>query len=199
MARCTNAALPSLPPSSLPTFRGDIKRCVADDRHFAISFTQPLGMWLVSLIVAISLIFAGTPAVSQSVVAGDVVKIDGKVYRLWDIDALEPHQRCIDGWAGGAVAKLALYELVRDHQVTCQPKGTDRKGRTVAVCRADGVDLGATMISIGLARAHTHSNSDYVERETSAKAAKLGIHRHDCIKAWQWLEQKAEPVQHLSR
>lgn len=156
-------------------------------------------MWLFSIIVAISLFSVSAPAVSQTVVAGDLVKVDGKAYRLWDIHVLEPHQRCLDGWAGGTVAKLALYELVRDHQVTCQPKGTDRNGRTVAVCRADGVDLGATMISIGLARPLTHNNSDYVERETSAKAANLGIHKHDCIKAWQWLEQQAEPVQHSSR
>ena len=156
-------------------------------------------MRIFSLLVAVSLICVGTPAVSQTVVVGDVVKVDGKAYRLWDIDALEPQQQCADGWAGGAAAKLALYELVRDHQVACQPKGTDHNGRMVAVCRADGVDLGATMISIGLARVHTRGNSHYVEREASAKAAKLGIHKHDCIKAWQWLGQQAEPVQHSSR
>lgn len=173
--------------------------CVAWGRDFATSIIQHLEMRIFSLIAAISLICAGAPAASQTVVVGDVVKVDGKAYRLWGIDALEPQQQCADGWAGGAAAKLSLYELVRDHQVACQPKGTDHNGRIIAVCHADGVDLGAAMISLGLARAHTRDNSDYVEREASAKAAKLGIHKHDCIKAWQWLEQQAEPVQRSSR
>ena len=53
---------------------------------------------------------------------------------------------------------------------------TDRYGRSVAVCRADGRDLGADMVSAGMAWAFTRYSSDYVSQERAAIGAGIGVH-----------------------
>ena len=95
-------------------------------------------------------------------------------------------RRCDDGWPAGQEASAYLYDLIRGRKVTCEPKTTDRYGRTVAICRADGRDLGADMVSAGMALAFIRYSRDYVELEAAAKAARLGVHAHDCIAAWEW-------------
>jgi endonuclease YncB( thermonuclease family) len=52
----------------------------------------------------IALAVATAPAVAQTVVDGDTLKLDGTTYRLWGIDAAEIHQTCGD-WPAGVVAK----------------------------------------------------------------------------------------------
>jgi len=66
------------------------------------------------------------------------------------------------------IATQALRDLVRWRVVTCEPKTTDRFGRTVAVCRVDGVDLGAAMVGAGMAIAFTKFSQDYVSQEAAA-------------------------------
>src|SRR5512133_3029150 len=79
------------------------------------------------------------PAPAQTVVDGDTIKLDGTTYRIWGIDAAETKQACADGLMAGLEATAAMLELVRGRAVTCEPKAKDRYGRTVALCRADGV------------------------------------------------------------
>jgi endonuclease YncB( thermonuclease family) len=67
------------------------------------------------------------------------------------IDAAEKHQACADGWPAGVEASRVLRELMRGRTVTCEPRTKDRYGRTVALCRADGEDLGAAMVGAGMA------------------------------------------------
>jgi endonuclease YncB( thermonuclease family) len=118
--------------------------------------------------------------------------LDGTTYRLWGIDAPETHQPCLDGWMGGLEAKAALIELIRGRAVTCEERAKDRYGRTVAVCRAGGRDLGADMVSAGMAWAFTRYSSDYIGQERTAIAERRGIHGHDCEKAWEWRAKMRE-------
>src|SRR5260370_29616202 len=98
-----------------------------------------------------SLALAPLPAFAESVrvVDGDTLKVDGVTYRLWGIDAPESGQPCADGWPAGRAATEHLRALIGDRQVSCEPKTLDPYGRTVAVCHADGRDLGADMVSDG--------------------------------------------------
>jgi endonuclease YncB( thermonuclease family) len=108
-----------------------------------------------------------TPALADvTVTDGDSLVVNGSRIRLHGIDSPEAYQSCTDGWAAGAMATQTLRDLVRGRAVTCEPKATDRFGRTVAVCRADGVDLGAAMVRAGLDVAF------------EARAAKVGMHAH---------------------
>ena len=68
-------------------------------------------------------------------------------------------QACADGWAAGIEAKAQLERLM---------------------------GAGAAMVSAGMAWAFTRYSSDYVSQERAAIGARLGIHAHDCMKAWDW-------------
>ena len=113
----------------------------------------------------------GQSALAQTAVDGDTIKLDGTTYRLWGIDAPETRQTCTSGWPAGMEATDLLRALMRDKTVMCEPKTTDRYGRTVAICRADGRDLGADMVSAGYALAFVRYSLDYIDRTPPARAA----------------------------
>jgi endonuclease YncB( thermonuclease family) len=75
-------------------------------------------------------------------------------------------------------------------RLVCQEKDRDRYGRTVAICRANGEDLGAILVREGMAWAFVRYSSDYVGQEAKAKADRLGIHAYDCQPAWEWRAQQ---------
>lgn len=124
------------------------------------------------------------------VVDGDTIKLGGTTYRLWGVDAPESRQVCTDGWAAGVEATRKLEELVKGQTVECEYRDRDRHGRTVALCRANGADVGEAMIRAGLAWAFTRYSRDYVEQEKAAIANHAGVHAHDCEKAWDWRAQR---------
>jgi endonuclease YncB( thermonuclease family) len=80
---------------------------------------------------------------------GDTFKQGGVTYRLWGIDAPEAKQVCPDGWPAGSLATTRLQALTAGRSIVCQEKDRDRYGRIVAICRANGEDLGAIMVREG--------------------------------------------------
>ena len=99
-------------------------------------------------------------------------------------DILRRRLAALEG--AGADATRTFVDLMKGKQIECEPKTTDRYGRTVAICRADGADLGMAMVSAGMAWAFVRYSQDYVLKESEAKAAGLGIHSHGCAPAWEW-------------
>ena len=79
-----------------------------------------------------------------------------------------------------------LEQLMRGKAIDCEGRGTDPDGLNIGLCRANGADLGATMVRLGMAWAFVQYSRDYVEQETKAKADKLGVHAHQCAPAWEW-------------
>jgi endonuclease YncB( thermonuclease family) len=65
-------------------------------------------------------------------------------------------------------------------------RGHDRYGRSIGLCRAGGKDLGAELVSAGMAWAFTRYSSDYIRQEWAAIGTNLGVHAHDCEKPWDW-------------
>ena len=125
------------------------------------------------------------PSVAQTVTDGDTIKLNGTTYRLWGVDAPEMKQWC-GGYPAGVVAAGSLAGLMRGKAVTCEERTKDRYGRSVAVCRADGEDLGAAMVQIGMAWAFTRYSRDYVDVEAQAKAENIGVHVERCERPWEW-------------
>ena len=121
-----------------------------------------------------------SPAMAQSVIDGDTIRIGAAVFRLWGIDAPEAKQTCADGWLAGQAATRALQSFMEGRAIACEPRDRDRYGRTIALCRADSRDLGAEMVRSGYALAFTRYSTDYVADEAKAKAARLGVHAHGC-------------------
>ena len=126
------------------------------------------------------------PAAAQTVTDGDTIKMAGTTYRLWGIDAPETHQTCADGWPAGRIATEYLVNLMHGRAITCEPRIKDRYGRTVALCRADGVDIEAEMVRAGMAWAFVKYSHDYAALDLEAKAAGLGVHAHECQAPWEW-------------
>src|SRR5215218_1371902 len=98
-----------------------------------------------------------------SVIDGDTIEIRGERIRLFGIDAPEAGQTCRgakgEEYRCGQKAALVLDARIGDGVVTCERKDRDRYGRTVAVCRVYGEDLGAWMVGLGWAVAyHSYSN-----------------------------------------
>jgi endonuclease YncB( thermonuclease family) len=139
-----------------------------------------------AIALLLAILVQTAPSVAQTVVDGDTLKLNGTTYRLWGIDAPESQQLCADGWPAGRASLSFLRDLARDQTVTCEAKTTDRYGRTVAICRAGGVDLGAAMVAAGMALAFVRYSSDYIGEEPVARSARLGVHAHDCAAAWDW-------------
>lgn len=128
---------------------------------------------------------------SQAVTDGDTLRLEGKTYRLWGIDAPESSQYCPDGWPAGRMATTRLQELIKGKAVICQRTGSDRYGRTIAICRASGRDLGAAMVREGLAWAYLRYSDDYAKEEKQAQVDGLGVHKHGCQPAWEWRAKRS--------
>jgi endonuclease YncB( thermonuclease family) len=135
------------------------------------------------------LMLLALPAQAQTVVDGDTLKLNGKTFRLHGIDAPELSQTC-EGWLAGEYAAAVLRGMLEKRFVVCIPKTTDRYGRTVAVCLADGMDVGAEMVRQGMALAFTRYSHDYVPYEAAARSDGLGIHGANCKPAWEYRSEK---------
>jgi endonuclease YncB( thermonuclease family) len=112
------------------------------------------------------------------VVDGDTIEVAGRRVRLHGIDAPERDQACERGgrrYACGEEAARALAELVAGRDVRCAGRGEDQYGRVIAVCRADGTDLGEAMVRAGWAVAFRRYAEDYVDAEAAARRAGAGL------------------------
>ena len=120
--------------------------------------------------VIISLVFA-TPALAiekcgsakrvTCVVDGDTIWFKGEKIRMMGYDTPEPTTNICGGETEKALANVAsrrLVELLNERTVTFEWDGNDKYGRTLAIIRVDGVDVGDILISEGLARSWPDGN-----------------------------------------
>lgn len=126
------------------------------------------------------------PVAAQMVVDGDSIELNGNKYRLYGIDAPEDGQVCPDGWPAAYEAKAYLGQLIGGKTVTCLPIGLPAANETPAICRADGVDIGAAMVTGGMAYAFVPYSVRYTPQEDAAASANRGVHRHKCLAPWTW-------------
>src|SRR5262249_18956402 len=95
------------------------------------------------------------------------------------VDAFERTQTCRDAkgdrWYCGLVATTRVRELVAAPDFGCQvdTEFVDRHAREFAICTANGKDLGAILVSEGLAFAYGR-RTRYVPIEAEAKAERRG-------------------------
>lgn len=134
-----------------------------------------------SLIVLAALTFGLAAAAANlplRVVDGDTLDLGGERIRLFGIDAPEQGQTCDRKgaiWACGAWSSRVLADLVAKGPVTCVEQDRDRYGRSVAICRVAGRDLGAEMVRQGAARAYLRYSNRYLPDENAARRAGAGV------------------------
>jgi endonuclease YncB( thermonuclease family) len=114
------------------------------------------------------------------VLDGDSLDLAGEQIRLFGIDAPESRQFCRDGagrpYRCGRTATLALMAATAGRTVACTRVEHDRYDRQVAICTADGRDLGDTMVRAGLAvELPEYSGGRYAAAEREARAARRGL------------------------
>lgn len=109
----------------------------------------------------------GVIAGPATVVDGDTLAIGRQAIRLEGIDAEELKE------PNGPRAAVALALLLHGHVISCHPSGTSYN-RMVAICLADGEDIGAAMVRGGAALDCAHySNGKYRSLEPAGIRGKL--------------------------
>jgi endonuclease YncB( thermonuclease family) len=111
---------------------------------------------------------------------GDTIIVGTRHYRLWGIEAPDLHQTCAEAWAAGAESRRTLEQLIARRRIVCEDRGLDRYRRTLALCRADGLDLGTAMVGAGMAWASTDYTSAYLGVEVEAREQERGVHAFAC-------------------
>ena len=108
------------------------------------------------------------------VIDGDTVEIAGRTIRLAGLDAPEIGQTCrsgADSYPCGERARDALRRMADGADLVCRVEGRDRYGRNLGACEAGGQDVGARLVSAGLAVAY----GAYEREEATARARSVGL------------------------
>jgi endonuclease YncB( thermonuclease family) len=133
------------------------------------------------------------------VIDGDTIAIGETRVRLEGIDAPEAAQTCrrkwFGWWACGTAATAALTDMISSKPVSCEPRGLDKYGRTLAVCFVDGRDINAQMVRQGYAWAFVRYSTGYVKEEALAKAEGLGIWQGESMPAWEFRAKRWAAVE----
>jgi endonuclease YncB( thermonuclease family) len=149
-------------------------------------------------VLAAALVFATAGAAladdlvgRASVIDGDTIEIHGIRIRLFGIDAPESRQLCTDRsgqqYRCGQVAALALADRIGQRTVHCEPRDTDRYGRTVAICSAGGENLNGWLVAQGHAVAYRrYGGKIFDTEETEARAAGRGVWQGEFQLPWEW-------------
>lgn len=153
------------------------------------------------LLIFLALGAAPAPEFTAQVVGvsdGDTITVlrDDKTQvkiRLHGIDAPELGQDF------GSKAKFALSKLTWKHQVTVQPKGTDRYGRTIAdVFLEDGASVTRELVAAGWAWHYVKyapDDKDLARLEEEARTARRGLWSDPKpVPPWEWRAARRAPV-----
>ncbi len=128
------------------------------------------------------------------VIDGDTLHVGDTRVRIFGIDAVEAKQTCQTeqgvAWPCGAWVKARVTQAYDGRRATCTAVDTDRYGRTVARCTIAGDDIGAALVTAGLATAYRRYADDYVAQEADAAKADRGL--------WAMRMQSPEAFRHAA-
>ncbi len=111
--------------------------------------------------------------------AGDRLRVGGRVIRLEGIEAPDADQDCAqsDGksWHCGATARAALDRLVRSRVVACTISAGATDGAEPGTCTIAGADIAADLVRQGHVFAEAGLFASYAGEEHSARSSKAGV------------------------
>ena len=119
--------------------------------------------------LALILCLLATPSAAQDYVRdADTIVLNGQAYRLNGVDAAERDHPTF------APAKAWMERYLRGKYIECQWTGEWNGDRLIAVCYADGVDIGAAVIAAGHAlECRRYSGGRYTHLETAQARASI--------------------------
>ncbi|MGY4282065.1 endonuclease YncB(thermonuclease family) [Bradyrhizobium sp. LM2.7] len=114
------------------------------------------------------------------VISTDTLEIHGTRVRLWGIDAPDKTQMCrdinVNPYRCGLRAASDLESFIAEREVSCLSVLEDECGRTMAICSADGIDLGEWLVRNGLVLDWArYSRGRYHAAQRAADRAGLGL------------------------
>ena len=131
-----------------------------------------------------------------AIMDGDSFRLDGRIIRLYGIDAPEWRQTCkrTNGtrWNCGKAAGEKLRTLVANKVVTCSVVDTDRYRRDVGRCTADRTDINDAMVRAGYALALRSITYAYVGAERDARSARRGVWAGSMTPPWKWRKARKD-------
>lgn len=134
----------------------------------------------VFVLCALALPVSAAPEGRLHVVDGDTFDVGAVRVRLHAVDAPEAQQMCggqgAPTWACGAWVSGEVRARYEGRWAVCTQTDTDRYGRIVARCLIAGQDMGAALVSDGLAFAYRQYGWDYDLEEKAAVVAGRGLH-----------------------
>lgn len=145
-----------------------------------------------SILSALILLVAATApdlVGSARVIDGDTLEVSGQRVRLQGIDAPDAGQVCDlhgEAWACRQAPTDLLRELIGDEDVECRSLGNDKYGRIIAKCKVDWLDLGAEMVTRGMAIACLRYSQDYLRNYREARGKGNGIFAGIFIEPEKW-------------
>lgn len=120
------------------------------------------------------------PSGSIHVIDGDSLRVGGITVRLHGIDAPETDQMCgaqnAPAWRCGDWVRQEVRARYQGKTAKCETVDTDAYGRAVAKCSVAGRDIGADLVSDGLAFAFRRYSMDYDLLEKGAAVNARGLH-----------------------
>jgi len=135
-------------------------------------------------LLALAAICARSPALAQTisgratVISGDTLEIRGDRIRLMGVDAPADDLVCESTddhrYRCGQRAVGALDIFLEESVVTCAGRERDSAGQLMALCSANGTDLGLWLVRNGFALDRP-DGSRYRQAQEQAKAAQKGI------------------------
>jgi endonuclease YncB( thermonuclease family) len=87
---------------------------------------------------------------------------------------------CIGEWNAARAALKNLEQLTSGRVVDCEYRGKAEDGVPLAVCRADGRDIGADLVRASYAWSNGPQSHDYVLDEGLAMSRFQGVHARGC-------------------
>jgi endonuclease YncB( thermonuclease family) len=128
----------------------------------------------------------GVPKIRDS----NQVMIGSTRIRLLGTDAPGLDQLCLNAagerWSCGVAAHDALVAHVGTKSWTCHVQRTDRFGRSVAKCEADGEDVGQWLVKNGWALSYVRFSHLYDADEKAAREEKTGLWAGAFFAPWDW-------------
>lgn len=136
------------------------------------------------------------------IVDGDTLWVSGTEVRIHGIDAAETGQKCQlpkGTWDCAYAASSALQAVTQGKTVHCVGNEIDPYGRLIARCSTDGFpDIGASLVSSGLAWAFIKYSTDYVALEKGPRSKQVGIWQSKTQPPWEYRARRWETATQLT-
>jgi endonuclease YncB( thermonuclease family) len=127
------------------------------------------------------------------VIDGDTIIISGQELDLLGIDAPELAQQCYlkgEAWPCGEASSLALMEFLDGKQVHCHEIIIDEKGQLTGRCSIVGLDVGAELVTRGLAVLDPAYRGYYLRNYREARYSGAGVLGGRFVTPWEWRDGK---------